>query len=658
MGFVQNTFLIALAAVAAPLVLHLIFRRQTRQVQLGTIRFLTELLNENARRRRIKKWLLLSCRMLAMALLACAFARPYLLATQTRVSDRVVVLLVDRSASMTLRSQDGRPSERVASRAREILRGLGTNTRWELAFFDHRVEPLANEGRDGSTRNLELPGNLSGATDYGAAMAWARDLCVKAGEAPIDLYVLTDLQRSGLDWTSAEAFPPHVSLHIEDVGQSLVDNVAVTAALPSRTVVHPGDDLVVDVTLFNFGPMPHEDQPVSLTLSSTSRTQRMRDTVSLDPGQAGQLTFTVPGLTAGEWTGLVSIETEDQLQFDNQRHFFVLAAPPARVLLVDGSESTAEPLASTFYLEAALRLAPRGETFAESPFSPDVIRFAAAGIPALDDYDQVVLADVGGLSTAEAQSLGRFVRGGGGLLVFSGEQMTAESCAALEGAGLLPGRILGINRARALPFRWQTWNDSHPLFEPFRDPQFGDLRRLAFTAYTQFEPDPQATVLARYRDDAPALLDRRVGEGRVLWFTSSADRSWGDLPRSRLYVPLVHQMLGDLAGLTGGGPVRAVTLDADLAEDARFSPGVRQAGGRWHVVNTSPRESETDRCTPEEFAHRFGLRLPEVEAAPGRPLAAGALSVDVRDDEVWHWVVVALLVLLCGEAFLANRTTV
>jgi hypothetical protein len=369
------------------------------------------------------------------------------------------------------------------------------------------------------------------------------------------------------------------------------------------------------------------------------------------------VTFTVPALTEGEWTGLITVEAEDQLQFDNQRHFFVLAVPPRRVLLVDGATGSAPQLAATFYLEAAVRLAPRGETFEDSPFSPDVVRFEEAGLPPLDDYEQVVLADVAPVSGPEASRLGRFVRGGGGLLVFTGERMTADNCAALAAEGLLPGRIAGIEHARDLPFRWQSWTDAHPLFEPFRDPQFGDLRRLAFTSYTKFEADPQTTVLARYRDDVPALLDRRVGDGRVLWFTSSADRTWGDWPRSRLYVPLVHQMLGDLAGLTDGGPVRAVTLDANLQNGELPEPGVVATDGRWQVVNVSPRESETDRCTPEEFGHRFGLQLPEVDAT-GTPLAASALSVDVRDDEVWHWVILALLVLLCGEAFLANRTTV
>lgn len=657
MGFVQSTFLIALAAVAVPLVIHLIFRRQTRQVNLGTIRFITELLRENARRRRIKKWLLLASRMAAMALLAFAFARPYLLARQTQSSQKLVVVVADRSASMSLRTSAVPLVNQALARARELQRSLADNTRFELALFDHSVHPVAGDDEPLRAESL-IPGSLSGATDYGAAMAWARDACIRHGSPPTELYVLTDLQRSGLDWTTTDPFPDAVTLRLEDFGKPLVNNVAITAAVPARTLIHPGDELVIDVTLFNFGPFPLEDVPVSLVLTSGSRTQRMRDTAALEPGKAALVSFTLPSLAEGEWKGLVSIEADDELQFDNHRHLFVLAAPPWRVLLVDGSAADVPQLASSFYLEAAVRLAPRGETYEDSPFTADLVRYQEEGLPDLDDYDLVVLADAGEIASGDAARLGQFVRAGGGMLVFTGEQTTAQSTAALAAQGLTPGIITEVQRARDLPYRWQTWFDAHPLFEPFRDPQYGDLRRLAFNAYTQVVPDPQASVLARYRDDAPALLERTVGEGRVLWFTSAADLSWGNWPRSRLYVPLVHQMLADLAGLTDGGPVRSLILDANLKQDATPDPGVLQNNGRWHVVNVSPRESETDRCTPEEFAHRFGLTLPDAAVPGNAPVTAAAMNVNLRDDEVWHWLVLALLVVLCGEAFLGNRTTV
>ena len=654
----------ALGALAIPVIVHLIFRWQSRQVELGTIRFLTEILRENARRRQLKRWLLLAMRLACVALLALLFMRPYLLARQAAAKDRFLAIVIDQSASMGLGTAGGRAVDRAVSRARELLRQSGQNTRWEVALFDHEVYPLsaADAGPNGkqvSIDRLEPPAAIYAATDYGAAMAWARDVCLSARPGRKEVYVLTDLQRSGLDWTSTEAFPADVVVHVEDFGKPLVNNIAVTSAVMSKTILRPGEPLTVDVSVFNFGPLPQPDEPVTLVLAGGNRTHRLEQTATFDPGKVTQLAFEVPGLLVGQWTGTVQIDVDDELSFDNQRHVAVDVAPPLAVLLVDGAEAPARVLSETFYLDAALRLAGPGETFAEGPFQPREVRFADEGLPPLDDVDLVVLANVGGLNASEASRLADFVDAGGNLVVFTGENVTAESCETLATSGLTVGDILGTVRSSDLPFRWQTWQESHPLFEPFRDPQHGDLRRLSFDAYTLIEPAADARVLASFRDGAPALLDRAVGRGRVMWFASAANRGWSDWPRSRLFVPLVHQMLLDLAGLTGSGPVRQVRLDAGTAGSSGLVPGVNDRDGYRDVVNVSPRESETDRCTVEEFAQRFELTLPAAtdEARGPSPVVAAGPNFDLRDHEIWQYLALALVLLVCSEAFLANRTS-
>jgi hypothetical protein len=142
-----------------------------------------------------------------------------------------------------------------------------------------------------------------------------------------------------------------------------------------------------------------------------------------------------------------------------------------------------------------------------------------------------------------------------------------------------------------------------------------------------------------------------------MWFTSACDREWSDWTRSRLYLPFMHQVLGYLAGLTGGGPVRDVLIDSTSPLAADVVPGVYERDGFTEVINAGPRESETDRCTPEEFANRFQLTLHEKEAAPvARSRAGLAMSAELREDEIWHRAVFILLGVLLLEGFLANRT--
>ena len=201
MQFVQFGMLGALGALAIPVIIHLLFRHRARPVDLGTLQFLKVVLRDNARRRRLKRYLLLALRMACVALLAFLFARPYLLATEPVEGDRLVVVLLDRSASMSLKG-GSRPIDRALAEVRSILNRAGPRTQIELATFDQSVHPF---DRPSEFREIRVEPTAAG-TDYGAAMAWARDLCVRSRKPSKELHVLTDLQRSGLDraraWSS------------------------------------------------------------------------------------------------------------------------------------------------------------------------------------------------------------------------------------------------------------------------------------------------------------------------------------------------------------------------------------------------------------------------------------------------------------------------
>jgi hypothetical protein len=263
----------------------------------------------------------------------------------------------------------------------------------------------------------------------------------------------------------------------------------------------------------------------------------------------------------------------------------------------------------------------------------------------------VVLANVEALADADLKRLSTFVERGGGLLVFTGDRVRPEGAARLAAAGLGVGQVLERVTATELPWRLERWEASHPIFKPFADPEHGDLRRPAFTAITPIKPANEARVLAWFRGGAPALLERSKGRGKVIWFTSACDRAWGDWPRGRMYVPMIHQIVAYACGLADGGRIRQEITSIDR------KPGIIESDGLVHVVNPDPSESETGRCTPSEFADRFGFKLP-VPAGPDEASQSAPASVDdrLRSDEIWPSLALILLGLLLSESFLANRT--
>src|SRR5262249_43772061 len=81
LGLIHLGFLAAPAAVAVPILIHLLLRPRAQRVNIGSLRFLKLVLRDSTRRRKVRRWLLLALRVLAVALLALLFARPYLIAS-------------------------------------------------------------------------------------------------------------------------------------------------------------------------------------------------------------------------------------------------------------------------------------------------------------------------------------------------------------------------------------------------------------------------------------------------------------------------------------------------------------------------------------------------------------------------------------------------
>ena len=78
--------------MAVPIVIHLLFRPRARQVEIGTLFFLRSCCTDSARRRKVRRWLLLALRAAGVLLLALLFARPYRSARSAGIEREVVIL--------------------------------------------------------------------------------------------------------------------------------------------------------------------------------------------------------------------------------------------------------------------------------------------------------------------------------------------------------------------------------------------------------------------------------------------------------------------------------------------------------------------------------------------------------------------------------------
>jgi hypothetical protein len=652
MGFVQASLLAALAAVALPVIAHLIFRRRARPVDLGTLRFLKVAVRRDTRRRWLKRWLLLALRVGCVVLLVLMFARPYRAQTIGGGDTGLTVILIDRSASMARQRDGERLVEHAIKQLPAVVARIPSRSRVEVAWFDKKVEPIgsSDDGRV-SIADLKAPEALVGGTDFAAALTWAGARCEAArGSGPLSVHVFTDRQRTGFGSLEGFAFPKDVPVQVWDIGPAAAVNIAVTEVRPNSLIVRAEHSTTVQATILNSTPEPIEQRPVRLTLANQSRVITLPGVASAGPGASTTVTFETPQLGEGLWQGTVSIDGGDGLPLDDARHVAVYAAAKPRVLLLDGAARDVAALGDAYYLEAALRLAPPGEESPDGPFRVIVFPYGPdARLPDLREVDVLVVANVAGFQASDAGRVKSFLDRGGSAVVFGGGNVGPGSAASYAAAGLSIGDITGTHLARDIPFRIAGFAADHPVLKPFADPQHGDLHRLTFSGCTRAVPATGVAVLARLRDTTPLLVERQAGASRVLWCGASVGREHGDWSRSRLFLPIVHQLVRGAAGVAGEGPVRDLPAAGE-------TPGVRQNNGVREVRNLEPQESELDASTPDEFARRLGLTL-ATGPTESEPLAKSEESgKELRPGELWPWLWLALLVFWVAEGMLANRT--
>jgi hypothetical protein len=652
MSFVQASMLAALAAVILPIIAHLIFRRRSRPVDLGTLRFLKVAIRQDTRRRRLKRWALLALRVGCVVLIVLMFARPYRAQELGGGDSGLTVVLIDRSASMD-RKRDGERLIDLAIREKvpAIITQTPSRSRVEVAWFDSKVEPVGAEDGRVSLSALKPPDILTGGTDFAAAMTWAGSRCEAArGSGPLAVHVITDLQRTGFGSLDTLAFPKNVPVRVWNVGPAPTDNVAVTEVRPTSLMVRADHPTTVQATILNLRPEPLNQLPVRLRLANRDKVIALPGVASAGSGSATTVTFETPPLAPGLWQGTVSVEGGDVMGIDDARHVAVFAAAKPRVLLLDGAARDVAALGEAYFLEAALKLAPPGETAPDAPFQLIVFPYGPeARLPDLREVDVLITANVAGFPGTDAARVRAFLDRGGSAIVFGGSNLGPGSSASYAAAGLAVGEIAGTQTARDVPFRISEYTAEHPVLAPFADPQHGDLRRLTFSGCTRVSPGDAVQVLARFRDGTPIMMERQLDRSRIIWWSASVGREHGDWSRSRLFLPLVHQFVRGAAGLTGAGPVR----DVPAAGEA---PGVRQVGAGWEVRNLEPQESELEACSPEEFAKLLGVTLASDTEGAVAAEQQERDGLELRAGELWPWLWLVLVVCLVAEGILANRT--
>jgi len=670
MGILAPAFLAGLAAISIPVLIHLIHRERRETLAFPSLMFLRKIPYRSVRRQKLRHIALLVLRCAAIAVVAAAFARPFLerrLAAAPLGSDaREVVILLDRSYSM---AHGGRWS-RATSAVLTIARDARSVDRVSLVAFGSSAAQITEPTNDGGRIERALstlhPG--SEPTRYAAGLRMAAQI-LGASELPKrEIVLISDYHKSGFSPSDEVPLPTGAVVKTVDVSRGESADVAVARVAVARGRVRDQTRVTVTARLANFGPA---SQNVAATLELAGRRVETRRLTVPSRGSA-QAVFGAVNVTATATRGVVHITADSQPS--NDAFFFVTAEESgASALIIEPPQPRAN---QSLYVTRALSVAD------DPPVRVDV-KDARSIIPSDLRGRSLIVVNEADVPSPLAEQLRASVEGGALLLVAPGER--ARISWPEQWRARLPATV-GAPVDRPDGASWSSADFSNALFEPFRVPGGADFSSVTVTRYRALTPSADsAQVIARLDNGAPLLVERRINAGRVLLWAASLDPEWTNLPFHPLWVPLMHQLARrSIAGRESPlwftaphvldvsrepdaivespsgerlrGTVQGQSLDLRERGFYEVRAGATAIGaGRPVAVNVELAESDLSHFDPAELVAALTARTQRGAEASTRAVLPGTAQEMERRQSIWWYLLLAAALLLAVETMFANR---
>jgi hypothetical protein len=718
-GFAHLAMLGWLAAAAVPILIHLWSRRRYREMTWAAMEYLLAAIRRHRRRLQLEQLLLLLVRTLVIVLVVLAVAEPYFerLGLAFVAGERTHrVLVVDGSYSMAYTPTDKSCFERAKELAIRMVEESPQGDGFTLVLMSAPPRVVVRNpvfaARDflPEIDRLRLPHTTA---DLPATLARVEEILVAARrEHPRvnreEVYFLTDLGRVGwlVDPADAAArdeflqrskrLAERAALVVIDLGQDGAENLAVTSLDTTEPFAVAGRAIHVQAEVKNFGRQAQGRQLVELLADGRRVRQQHVDLPAAGEASVG---FSHRFESPGDHTLEVRL-VGDRLDVDNHRWVALPVKPFLHVLCVDGRPS-GEPFGgATGYL--SLALSAEADPADKTLIRPEVVPFGKLLESQLERYDAVFLCNVAQFTSSEAQALDAYLRGGGSLVFFLGDQVMPDRYNAELGGG--SGRGVRLLPARLGPlvsepqFRLDPLDYGHPIVRSFQDHERAGLLTTPVEKYIRLTVPKRskAKMALALANGDPLVVEEPVHRGRVVLFATSADDSWTLMPKWLSYLPIVRDALffaiGDQLGQRNvevgqaiGAPVPADAADLPLVVQApdgrREEAGLHteESPNTWSysetgtsgiytaqfgppagraeafAVNVDPVESDLARITPDELGNVVWPEIPFICQTSWQNLADEPVGPIYRSSRLPKILLYAVLGLLFVETFLAWR---
>ena len=642
MSFLSQPILWGLFAASVPVIIHLLNRRRFRIVKWAATSFLLKASRESRGKKKLKHFLILACRALAIAALIFAVARPLIGGFLGSGSGSVgtVVLILDRSASMETKPGSGQLSHRqsVITKITEAVENMGSP---RLVLIDSASGEIQEVPSPDALSELSTTSATDTQADIPTLLAKAIDYLDETNPGQSEIWVASDLQRG--DWRPSdsrwgaiqaglEGLPTKTNLRILTAGEQTVENFTLEL-LTSRRVE---DDLFLDLKLSRLEGDGTTTVPITYSLNGARNSER----VTMN-GQEVRFQKRFP-LTAADtegygWVGIPS----DNNSRDNSVYFAFGGKEPVQTWVV--SEEPTSPTADFLQKAAAPAGFERYSCTVVAPTQTTQIDWATASL---------IIWQAPIPIGAVAAQLNDFVTSGGSALFFPPNQPST---------GVIFGASWGeIEEAPADQFFINgSWVKDDGPWQNGMDDTLMPVDQVRGVKRRSIQGD--GSSLAEWDDGSPFLYRQLEGLGTSIFINTLPDDRWSNIEFVALHLVAIQRLIEKgtdrlHAGYRAvAGSDKAKGRDDEIRERLdtfedyepaleHYRAGVYRLGNRTIAVNRPSEENSPTRIDEEA--------LDELLKGTSYTLFANQDSKKDLISEAWRAFLVAVLLFLLAEALL------
>jgi hypothetical protein len=671
MVFLTPLILLGLLAALIPIAIHLIRREKPPKLMFSTIRFLKKTSKKLILFQHLQQIFLLLLRSAVIILLVMAFARPLINQSVARLLDadpQSAVIMLDLSMSMQYQDIFAQAKQE----ALDLLGGMTAGDEVALIGFSDSAETVRELTTDlDSIRAAidEIPEAGFGNTRYLPNLRLADQILEASRFENRAVYLISDFQDIGVQSTDESwNLAPGVAFTGIDIGAEESSNLVLTDVRSPDQLLEDATEQQILARVRTTGTLYLNKGEVTLSIDG-----QMVDRIPVDLGERSEEVVTFTTVFEGEGTHVGEVRvTGDNFEIDNSYFFTVEVLPKIRVLVVNGesSENWFDDEGHWFGLAVS-----SGD---ESPFELEIVEPSDLSAASLRQSDVAVLLNVGDLSLGQASAISEYVESGGALLVAPGDRINPDSFNR-QFETIAPAILQNQDMSGDEYLVIADFDRRHPILRPL-DSDWS----ARFQGHWRLIPDVESDVLMQFDNTEPALVEREVGDGKVIFFASAMDLEWNNLPLQGLFLPFVHETLrhlvqpelrqrayqiGDSFSLDPSGQAEVINaVDANGNEIQFTNDGfVIQAATPGFItteidgessrfaINILPEESNFAR-TPVENLYDSIIN-PDTNPVRSREVQTAQLIEELeRPQRIWWWILSLVMVLIIAEAIIANRT--